>query len=289
MNSGIYWLASYPKSGNTWMRVFLTNYWRNESAPTDINDLEATPIASARAIFDTETGVDSGDLTFDEVDRLRPKVYRRFARTAQGEARFCKVHDAYTFLPDGQPLFPPDITLGAIYILRNPLDVAVSYAHHNAVTIDRAINMMNDSDHCLCAQPGVMANQLRQRLLTWSAHVESWLDHTSGFPLLVVRYEDMVYSPVRTFTEVVRFIGGELDATRIQKAIDFSSFEVLQGQEREHGFQEKMQRAESFFRKGKVGDWRDCLTPQQAAQIITTHENVMRRFGYLDEGGCPVY
>ena len=63
----------------------------------------------------------------------------------------------------------------------------------------------------------------------------------------------------------------------------------LRGQEREHGFQEKMQRAESFFRKGKVGDWRDRLTPEQAACVIAAHGAVMRRFGYLDDLGSPIY
>ena len=67
----IIWLASYPKSGNTWMRTFLTNYWRDAAEPVDINSLEGGPIASARRVFDDAVGVEASDLTPAEIERLR--------------------------------------------------------------------------------------------------------------------------------------------------------------------------------------------------------------------------
>lgn len=72
----IVWLASYPKSGNTWVRVFLTNLLRDSDCPADINQLEMTPIASNRSVFDDVVGMKAADLSYDEVDRLRPEVYR---------------------------------------------------------------------------------------------------------------------------------------------------------------------------------------------------------------------
>ncbi|HVU23800.1 MAG TPA: sulfotransferase domain-containing protein, partial [Opitutus sp.] len=125
---GIVWLASYPKSGNTWFRTFLTNFLRDGDAPAAINELAGGPIASARIHFDEAVGYDSGEMTYDEIDALRPDVYRQWAREAQ-QTPFCKIHDAYTFLPDGRPLSPPDATECALYFVRNPLDVAVSFAH----------------------------------------------------------------------------------------------------------------------------------------------------------------
>ena len=36
----ILWLASYPRSGNTWLRAFLHNLFRNSAEPYDINRLQ---------------------------------------------------------------------------------------------------------------------------------------------------------------------------------------------------------------------------------------------------------
>ncbi len=73
----IVWLASYPKSGNTWMRAFLSNYLADGDKPVDINSLDTGgPIASARTIFDEAVGVEASDLTQDEIERYRPRVYR---------------------------------------------------------------------------------------------------------------------------------------------------------------------------------------------------------------------
>ncbi len=74
--SGIYWLASYPKSGNTWLRSFLSNLQQDGDAPADINELATGTIASARDWLDEALGFDSADLSADEIDRLRPAVYR---------------------------------------------------------------------------------------------------------------------------------------------------------------------------------------------------------------------
>ena len=84
--NGIIWLASYPKSGNTWFRVFLTNLLRDADTPASINELESTPIASARGIFDNNIGFEASDLTADEIDRLRPELYRPSGRKRERAA-----------------------------------------------------------------------------------------------------------------------------------------------------------------------------------------------------------
>ncbi|MBL8131898.1 MAG: sulfotransferase domain-containing protein [Anaerolineae bacterium] len=292
----ITWLASFPKSGNTWMRVFLTNYWRDADTPADINDLEDTPIASARALFDEALGVDSGDLTVEEIDALRPAVYRQFAADLDQmgyEERFCKIHDAYTVLPNGEPFFPPDVTARAIYILRNPLDLAVSYANHMHSTLAEAVKRMSSADHRLAYSRTGLSHQVHQHLLTWSGHVTSWMSVTA-FPVHLVRYEDMIADPFSAFAGVVRFIDERaaadgIDEARLEKAIRFSAFEELQRQEKERGFREKMARSESFFRKGKVGTWREKLTDDLVAQIVHDHHQVMQKYGYLTEDGRLVY
>jgi hypothetical protein len=286
--NGIVWLASYPKSGNTWFRTFLTNFLRNADTPANINDLDGGPIASARRPFDEAVGYDSGEMTWDEIDRLRPEVYMHQAREAK-ETMYCKVHDAYTFLPNGRSLIPPEATACALYFIRNPLDVAVSFAHHSGHDrFDRLIGKMETAENSFCETDATEPNQLRQKLLTWSSHVTSWTD-APAIRVHVVRYEDMKLRAEETFGAAVDFVGLPVEPARIRKAIEFSRFEEVQKQEEKDGFGERMPRSKSFFRKGEIGSWRESLTSEQAARIVANHGEVMRRFGYLDDQDKPVF
>jgi aryl sulfotransferase len=252
--AGIFWLASYPKSGNTWMRIFLTNYLQNGEQPADINHLDGGPIASARGIFDDLVGVEASDLTLDEQEFLRPRVYTEFARNLETD-EFLKVHDAYTLNKETQPLFPPEITRGVIYILRNPLAIAPSLANHINKGLDNAIDVLNQDFPQKRSKPlAGLGSQLPQRWLSWSEHVRSWAE-ADGQRVLLVRYEDMKTQPYETFQTVIRFAGLEDDEARIRKAIEFSSFEQVKKQEAEKGFRERI-RPTSFFRKGETDAWK---------------------------------
>jgi aryl sulfotransferase len=287
MTGHIYWLASYPKSGNTWMRILLTNYLRDGDEPADINTLDGGPIASARQLFDDNVGIEASDLTQDEIERLRPYVYEMisesYGRAAEDQPCdpvFLKVHDAYTYTPENIPLLSKAATAGAIYLLRNPLDVADSFAHHSAQPVEKTVERMGSDDFAFVDKETRLHNQLRQRLLTWSGHVQSWLDEP-GLRSLIVRYEDLSEDTENVLSEVLHFSGIKPDSKRVAKAVDFSRFDRLKEQEAKQGFGEKMPLAESFFRKGKVGSWTDSLTPEHMAKIIDDHGEVMTRFGYL--------
>ncbi len=285
MNS-IYWLASYPKSGNTWFRVFLQNLLEDSDKPLDINELTTGFIASDRGWLDNVLGFDSADLDADELERLRPEVYRW--SSLNGETTYNKIHDAYTYTADGEPLVSREATRGALYILRNPLDVAPSYANHNCLSLDKAIASMGNHRLVLgesCNKQ--LLYQVRNKLLSWSEHVLSWVD-APALNCHVLRYEDMQADPVAAFSGAARFLGLPDDPVRIEKAIRFSDFQELAGQETEKGFCEQSPRAERFFRDGKSGNWRNRLSPEQIARIVADHGEVMRRFGYLDADGRPL-
>lgn len=281
----IVWLASYPKSGNTWVRAFLTNYLSDGLAPADINDLRGGPIASARWVFDELVGVEASDLTSAEIARYRPAVYRLLARES-GEPLVLKVHDAY-WSRTHTPLFPAEVTIAVVYILRNPLDVAVSLAHHQGASIDQAVSRLCDG-FALARCGDELRDQLEQVLLSWSGHVQSWVDE-SKLPVHVVRYEDLTRDPAPTFHAIVEAAGFEPDSERIARAIQCSRFEELLAQERDNGFKERSPRAASFFRKGRIGDWRTALTPTHVQQLVAAHGEIMRRFGYLTDSGEPVF
>ena len=281
---GIYWLASYPKSGNTWFRVFLSNLLSEKNEPVDINEMELqTPIASSRAVFEEFANVESSDLTQDEIDNLRPAIFKAFAESTS-EKIYCKIHDAYTRLKDGRNLIPRDCTLGAVYIIRNPLDVAVSFAFHSNTAIDKAVERLCDENFSFCNNIGRINHQLRQKLLSWSGHIESWTSH-NDFPLHIIRYEDMQKQPYETFRSAVAFLGLDDKIDRINKALEFSDFKILKKQEEQSGFGERPVKVKSFFREGKIADWKNHLSGDQIQKIINHNKEIMIKFGYLTKDG----
>lgn len=282
---GIVWLASYPKSGNTWVRILLSNYLADRNEPVDINNLGGGLYsAGARRLFDEWAGVEASALDLAIVDRLRPDVYRHLARDA-GENIFLKVHDAWTRNDRGQPLFPTDVTAAVVYIVRNPLDMAVSCASHWGVELEQAVERVCDPAYCLARSDAGLADQLRQFVGSWSSHVRSWLDE-SELRCHVVRYEDLRHDPERALSDIVDTCGLARDSGRVRRAVAFSDFRELQRQERERGFRERPPRARgAFFRRGEVGCWRQELPARLADRLAETHHAMMSRFGYLEASG----
>jgi aryl sulfotransferase len=273
---GILWLASYPKSGNTWLRAFLATLIAGE--PVDINRMTFLGgIASNRSAFDEALGVAAADLTLEQQTNLRPRAYEIWAAEA-ARPIYCKAHDCYHLTPAGEPLFPTGITRGAVYIVRDPRAVAVSLAHHTGRTIDEEIARMADAMTSFSSSTDGLDPQLRQRLQRWSDHVQSWL--AAPFPVHLVRYEDMHADPIAAFGAVARFLDLPHDPEKIASAVAATSFSRLQEQERAAGFVERSRNTAAFFREGRIDGWRDALTPAQAARIVAAHGATMRRYGY---------
>lgn len=273
------WLASYPKSGNTWMRLMLANYFSETDDPHDINQPGVTNgIASSRWRFDELLGVDSAHLTDSEIDLLLPRVFE--AMVAQSPARqWIKVHDAQRRLADGHWLFPPHVTGTAIYLVRNPLDVAVSRAFHDGHgDMDKAVAMLCNP---AAAVSGGGKMQLRQLMGDWSHHVNSWA-RQAALPVRVIRYEDMLADPGRELAGAIAFARPDepVDPKRIERAVTHTAFDRLQAAEAEHGFRETTARQERFFRNGKAGDWVNHLSSHHVDRLWQCHRDTMQQFGY---------
>lgn len=273
---GIFWLASYPKSGNTWLRAFIATLISGE--PADINKMGFLGGgARDRSAFDETLGIAAADLTLEQQTNLRPRVYEIRAAEAK-RPLYSKAHDCYHQTPAGEPLFPTAATRGAVYVVRDPRAVAVSLAHHTGQTIDAEIARMADADASVSIPDDRLHQQLHQHLGSWSGHVQSWL--TAPFPVHVVRYEDMVAAPAAAFGAIARFLALPHDAEKIASAVAATTFSRLQQQERASGFVERPRRAAVFFREGRIDGWRHALTPDEAARIVAAHGAVMRQCGY---------
>ncbi|AGA92247.1 sulfotransferase family protein [Thioflavicoccus mobilis 8321] len=272
------WLASYPKSGNTWFRIFLASLLYPKRRPLDLNDLPLqTPIASSRIHFDETLGVPSALLTPAEAARLRPMADRLLNDLWEGSRLVRKAHDAYTWLPDGRPLMGRAPNFAAIYLLRDPWDVAVSAAHHFSCKLDEAVRHLNNPHFTVARNRRGLESQLPQRLLSWEGHALSWL--SAPMPVHLMRFEAMKQDPLSTFRAAVRFLGFEHDDCAIEEALEACRFERLQQREREQRFREAPAKATGFFRSGAVGEGRARLSPAQLEGLMRMKRRVDRAIG----------
>ena len=263
---GIVWIASYPKSGNTWMRVYLYHLMRlMNGLPRSDNDLHALDKATtyeARLVG-----------LFEEM--IGKPLARPAATKWRSSARRCTrpSSSAPAASPSSRPMprsassatCPPTTSpfpAGTIYIVRDPRDVAISLAAHNGSTIDAAITDM--------ATPSYGTQNSDQAAFevwgSWSEHTLSWTDKPHE-AVLVVRYEDMHADPTATFTAVARHLRQKPTPEQIAEAIELSTFKELRDAEIAAGdFRERSERADRFFREGRAGEWREKLTPAQVQQ-----------------------
>jgi aryl sulfotransferase len=272
----IVWIASYPKSGNTWFRAVLNNLLSDSEQAKSINELDLSGIASSRSLFDQVAGISSSDLSIDEIERYRPQVYKQLSDDSE-ESIYLKVHDAWTLNRAGDPLFPEDVTRGVIYIIRHPLDVAVSLSHHNSEDVADSLNKMNNASYGLCLGEKRLFNQLPQKMLSWSGHVRSWVIE-SGLKVHLLKYEDMIDNPFTAFSESLKFLNIEYKKEKLEAAILNSDFKTLKKQEMAAGFNEKPINATTFFRKGGKFDWVNHIKKDRAETFLKENENIYRMF-----------
>jgi hypothetical protein len=281
--AGIIWLASYPKSGSTWVRAFLHNLLQPRRTPYDINRLDdLVASASSRGWYDTAHGRPTEDLGDDDLLRLTPMAHARIARRSSNDV-FVKTHNRMGVL-NGVDLTSGPLTAGAIYIIRNPLSVVVSAADHFGVSIDAMIDHLGDTSFRTASD----AQHVSQYIGAWSSHVESW----AGVPhrrLLVLRYEDLLMAPAREFARLCTFLGVRPPAERLDDAVQASSFEVLARQESAAGFKERAPHARAFFRQGEANGWRHVLTERQIARVREKAGKAMQRFGYFAQPAPAAY
>ena len=278
--TGFYWLASYPKSGNTWLRLALHTLTEPRRPLDDLAQARFAPNASRRNDVEDALDVETSDFTPSELRAFRPAAYRMLAAEAR-EPLFRKVHDAWTEVAPGVALFPPEITLGTLLIVRDPRDVAVSWAHFASVPLDEAVSILCDPGAVLGTRQDRVAVTLPQTILCWSGHARSWLE-APGRPTCLIRYEDMLQDPAEALRRVATYAGIPHDEADIHRTIEATCFDNLRHLEAKHGFDGGQSRGTPFFRAGKSGTWRDTLTSKQADQLRHAHGDMMRQLGYAD-------
>lgn len=277
----IYWIASYPKSGNTWLRMLLASWFAD--APITVNDMWKHSLAWSE-MHPIPWYVATGDGYPDAVtaNTHRPLVHSILAqkrirdatvpglKVMSGEDVLLKTHSCVAEL-NGVPTINPEVTKGAIYVVRDPRDVCLSYAAHYGIDAGAAVEHMADplreirnAGHEAFQYPG-----------TWSDHVRSWTDLSNR---AVVRYEDLIADTSAQLADVLKYLGLRSKSARIARAVKNAQFSRLSKEEREHGFIEQVRGR--FFRQGQAGGWQAGLLEDQVLAIERSHGEVMRKFGY---------
>lgn len=272
----IRWLASYPKSGNTWVRLFHCayedpdNFDMNRRPPWHRQDI-------ASYVYKYVSPVEIDELSEAEMYALRPATLVWFCRVADnfGHPMYLKTHCANA-LADKMPIIPKTFTESALVIVRDPRDVAVSFADHLGKTVDEALDLMDDDSAILHKETKII-----QPLMSWSSNVESWLLETP-YSKFVLRYEDLLSDPEKWFEEILKFYELDFDKGRFKSALDMTTFSALKKREDEVGYGTKSEHQERFFRVGKSGYWKDTLTDEQVMRIETKHGEIMKKVGYLE-------
>lgn len=277
----IVWLASYPKSGNTWLRAFLANLIANRVDPLRPDEIRNYTDQEARADrFSAMAGRPNTELTAGEIAALRCDVQALIAQQAQGTRLLMTHNFAGTF--DGYPVFNWQVTAGAICVVRNPLDVAVSMTHHFGLMLDEAIDRLGD-DRVASVNDALFVSHF---IGSWSTHVCSWADAAGQAPgkVIVLRYEDLLEKPAKHFAKAAKLIGLGQDKARIERAVKHTSFQTLSTLEQKHGFVEAVDEKTRFFFKGRANQWREALSREQVQRIVDDHREQMQRFRYVPAG-----
>jgi hypothetical protein len=276
--SGLVWLASYPKSGNTWTRAFLSNLAHvlaGEEEALDVNSINRFTIGeNFQQFYEERLGFKPTEKHRNEIAALRHKVQEWIADQFEGLV-FVKTHNGLVN-DHGRSIINFAVTSGAIYIVRNPLDVAISLAHHMGKTIDEAIEMMAAPD----TETPITEKRVHEIWGSWTQHVESWTRKPHP-AIYVMRYEDMLAEPKKIFGGLASHLHLDPTPAQLALAIERSSFAKLRSQEEKEGFKEKSEKAERFFREGRAGQWKETLSPKQIERIVNDHGKQMTRFGYL--------
>lgn len=276
--NNIVWIASFPKSGNTWMRCFLSYFTPKKAfSYIDINNLKFNLNGYSQTLFKKETLLDATDFSKEEVDILRPTVYQSYALGKW--IKFMKIHDSFRYNAKGNCIYDGAGIKGAIYLVRNPIDIVISMENHFVSRNSRkdAIASLNEGYE-------YSSNQIRRgeilngRVENWSAHVSSW--DSAPINKIIIRYENMKTNPQVTFKKVLDFCGIPYSNATLNDALEKSRIEALQLQEQESSFKEKGVKQKLFFRKGQIGEGKQKLNLQEKKAIIQKHRTVMEKYGY---------
>lgn len=271
----INWLASYPKSGNTWVRCLLHAYIYGS---IDFSSFYGITISDLNAgAWFAASPYPWGMLTAEEKLLVRYSALMIMASVTSGgrSDRIIKTHCG-NYRINSVDLIPSQLTRSAVYIVRDPRDVLISYSKHMGISIDKAIEDMSEERLSLDFE----GTGILQPMGSWKHHVMSWYVEGTIFPKIIIKYEDLLEDTEKEFRKILEiyFPDSKIDEEKVKLAIELSKFDNLKKQEEDKGFPEATKNTK-FFTTGR-SSWREILTKEQIQKIEEYNKEAMQRAGY---------
>ena len=281
------WLASYPKSGNTLVRSLLSSYFFSKDGIYDFSLSENIKQFPTIKLFE-DLGV---DITNEkEVIANYIRVQQSFNK--KESTQFLKTH-SYLFNIENNAFTDLNVSLGVIYIVRDPRNVVTSFANHSSMSIDESTNWIIN-EWVLGGNLNSFNYTEKTTLYsgTWGSNYKSWKSFKSQGKYLLIKYEDLINKKEEILLKMLKFIyklnkkNFEIDKVKFKNVIDSTSFERMQALEMESGFSESKidkntGKKINFFNLGKKNNWEKIITPKIKEKIEDTFKEEMKELGYL--------
>ncbi len=278
----IIWLASYPKSGNTWLRMFLKSYYQKSNEGFKLQDTILDDFRTRG--FPNILTMRHLKIDFNEFSEIvKNWEAMQDYLNLNNRTNFVKTHNSMCTI--GPYKFTTNKnTKGGIYLVRDPRDVLISYSNHIGYDYEKTFEHMEASDNYETPTTGEGDKTYKKALLgSWANNYNSWKNYKSS-KILVIKYEDMVLDSYNTFKKIINYLNEvdqlQVDEEKLRKAMKQTEFGELQKLEKKHGFVEKGE-GELFFRKGKTGSWKDELSTNLIKKIEKAFYKEMTELGYL--------
>jgi len=270
----IVWIASYPESGAYWFSMFLANLVSGSEVPCSTRERDLiVPAENSATLYQPFFRKPLGEIPMRELAGKRPAIHGELAKRANGFL-FLRTNNA-ALRHFGHLTVTPESTAAAIYIIRNPLDVAAFYGAAKGWTIDRTITLMAQRGRIL----GKSTKRTYQAVGSWSENVESWTSRVRG-RFLCLRFEDMLDDPELQFSQVIDFLGMKAAPGQIAKASANSISGILEAYRKAGIRMAPHMSPLELLRSGAALGGKRLLTTQQIAAIAGIHGDQMRRFRY---------
>ena len=289
-----FWLSSYPKSGNTWLRLIIGGLCFTESGKIEnFEILKKIPKFDILKNFEFTKNISAKDYdtifsnkTFDENMFL---TYFKYTIEAQkrinikgGNFTFFKTHNARVKVNDTF-YTNEDTSLGFIYVSRDPRDVIISYSEYLGQKYDETLDFMINGQ---LRNPKKIEGKLPEIILNWGDHYNSWKNFKS-VPSLFLKFENIKENPDEEISKIIfyfeKYYNFEFSNKdhKIKNIIKSTNFNKLKKIEQESFFPENSDNASIFFRKGSSEQWKDNLTNDQINLILTKFKSEMEELKYI--------
>ena len=278
MDKNIVWIASYPKSGNTWIRSVLSSLFYTDDGNFNFNIIKKINTFD-RPLYYNEVIKNRKVSTYNLTTLAKLRIDAQKIFNKKNTLKFFKTHAANIKI-DGFDYTNQDTTRCAIYIIRDPRDVVLSYSKFSGLNVDDVIKIIKDEKF-------TVKNKESQYFTHWSRwdyHVSSWL--IPKYPKIVIKYEDMIDKPMQTTMQLIMFlrsvgVDGDFTDKKIINALESTNFTNLNKMETDLGFEESIY-GTKFFNVGKKDQWKKSLSTLHAQDIVNSFGETMKKFGYLN-------